>query len=59
MRAHERQSEDSRLLFLLNYGESEQTVALDAPWDDVFTGESCQDVAVEAAGVRLLKRAKG
>jgi len=59
VRAHERQSDDMRLLFLLNYGESERTVALDGQWDDVFTGEPCQDVAVEPAGVRLLKRAKG
>ena len=58
VRAYERQSDSIRLLFLLNFSAAEQTVVLDGRWEDALTGERCAQVKLQAADVRVLRKAK-
>jgi beta-galactosidase len=55
VRAYQRQSNDVRLLFLLNFGEAAQAVSLDGKWQDTLTGERCTKVELQPADVRILK----
>ena len=58
VRAHERQSDDVRLLFLLNFSEADQTVLLDGEWEDTLTGELYSQVELRPADVSIFKKAK-
>jgi beta-galactosidase len=58
VRAYERQSENVRLLFLMNFGGIDQTVTLDGEWQDTLTGEGCSKVELQPADVRILTRQK-
>jgi beta-galactosidase len=55
VRAYERRSDEVRLLFLLNFGATGQTVALDGQWEDLFTHERCEAVDLAPADVRIMK----
>nr|WP_315899205.1 beta-galactosidase [Paenibacillus cremeus] len=48
-------------VFLMNFGETEQTVALDQPkYTDLLTGEQAStDIQLPKYGVRILRRVKG
>lgn len=54
VRAYERRGENERLVFILNYTESSQTVAL--PWDatDALSGEALRTVEIDAVDLRIL-----
>ncbi len=58
VRAYERQSEDARLLFLLNFNAAARLVSLDGEWSDAFTGERPKQVELQPADVRVLTRDK-
>jgi beta-galactosidase len=56
VRAYERRSAAHRLVFLLNFGEQEQVVQLDEPWEDIFTGKQISQVDLALAGVAIIRR---
>jgi beta-galactosidase len=56
VRAHERRGPEARLLFLLNYSDSVQTVTLAERWTDAFDGAVGEVFEVPPVGLRLLKR---
>jgi beta-galactosidase len=56
VRAYERRSDDVRLLFLLNFGESEETVTLGESWTDLFAGDEMEAVTLQPADVCILER---
>jgi len=56
VRAYQRVGEDLRLLFLINFGEIQETVPLDAGWKDAFSGEAVSSALMKPADVRVLER---
>lgn len=56
VRALERRGVDSRFLFLLNFGDEQQSVALGEEWSDAFTGEALTAAEVAPIDIRLLRR---
>ena len=54
VRAHERRSDDLRLLFILNYGDRVRQVPLGSECTDAFTGERVWDVAVAPSDLRIV-----
>jgi beta-galactosidase len=56
VRAYERRSETTRLLFLLNYDEIPRTVQLEQEWEDAFTGEAVRTADIGPVDLRILKR---
>jgi beta-galactosidase len=56
VRAHERRGPDVRLLFLLNYTDSPQTVTLTEDWSDAFDREVGEVFEVPSVGLRLLQQ---
>jgi beta-galactosidase len=57
VRAHERRSDDSRLVFLLNYTNDRQVVQLDGDWQDVLEGQTLREAQLAPAGVAILQKA--
>lgn len=53
--AYERQGPEHRLLFLLNYTDTKQTVSVPNAWQDAFTGDECREVEINPVDLRLLK----
>jgi beta-galactosidase len=58
VRAYERRSAAHRLVFLLNFGEQEQVIQLDEPWEDTFTGKQISQVDLALAGVAIIRRSR-
>jgi beta-galactosidase len=56
LRAYERRSDQTRLLFLLNFTDGPQPVALGEEWSDAFTGEPTSKVTIPPIDLRLLAR---
>ncbi|TFH05639.1 MAG: hypothetical protein E4H09_01655, partial [Spirochaetales bacterium] len=54
--AYERRGETERLVFLLNFTESEQAVQLPGGWVDCLTDERVDSVAIPAVDLRILAR---
>jgi hypothetical protein len=55
VRAHLRRGAGTRLLFLLNYGDAEQHVAVGAGWRDCIGGEPVHTARVAPVDMRLLR----
>jgi beta-galactosidase len=58
VRAYERQGADFRLLFLLNFGEDNQTVLLGSTWREILTDQDVSEVHLPYAGLAVLKKEK-
>jgi beta-galactosidase len=58
VRVYERQSEDARVLFLLNFSKAARRVSLDGEWRDALTGERLKEVELQPVDVRVLTRDK-
>jgi beta-galactosidase len=56
VRAYERRSADYRLVFLLNFSEQPQTVALGGVWHEQLSGEAVEHVHLSPAGVAVIKK---
>ncbi len=56
VRVYERRNQQLRLRFLLNFGPSPETVTLEEPWTDAFTGASLETVILQPAEVRIVQR---
>ena len=54
VRAYERRSDDTRLLFLINETSHTQVVKLDGTWRDAHTQAACAEVEIPAVDVRLV-----
>jgi len=52
--AYERQGPDHRLLFVLNYTDTRQTVTLPHTWKDAFSGQECREIQIDPIDLRLL-----
>jgi beta-galactosidase len=55
VRAYERRNEKMRLLFLLNFSDVAQTVALDGQWEDTLAGGHYESVTLPPADLKILK----
>jgi beta-galactosidase len=55
VRAYERRNEETRLLFLLNFGDEAQTITLDGQWEDTLTGTLYENVTVPPSDLKILK----
>jgi beta-galactosidase len=58
VRAYERQSEENRLLFLLNFTEDTHDIDLGGAWQDLLAEQETEKVSLPPAGVSILQRAK-
>jgi beta-galactosidase len=58
VRAYERQSEQHRLLFLLNFSQETHTIDLGAAWQDLLAGQETTQVHLPPAAVSVLQRDK-
>lgn len=56
VRAYQRVGKDIRLLFLVNFGDKEETVAVDGAWKDAFTGEAVASAAIKGGDVKVLEQ---
>lgn len=56
VRAYARQGDGIDLLFLLNLSNDAQIVPLGGPWQDVLSGEGCDQVVLQPAGVHVLRK---
>ncbi len=54
--AHKRRDGDTEYLFVQNYGDSNEAVALDGAYEDMESGESLTKMEISAYGVRILKK---
>lgn len=54
VRAYERQGDDERLIFILNYTEDAQHVSLPFPCKDAFTGEELTAVDIDPVDLRIV-----
>jgi beta-galactosidase len=56
VRAYERRSDKRRFLFLLNFTDAAQSVALGGEWHDAFTGEQVTGADIPPIDVRVMTR---
>ena len=54
VRVCERRNDTVRLVFLMNFNETVETVKLQGEWEDVFTGKKRRNVPIPPLELRLL-----